>query len=634
MSTVLAGVLIVASLAALGALTYRLVNAPTTEVVAAFGPAEPLQPPSGPSFVTDGFSGDELAPAWKPTNMGSAVVGVVDGSLVIDVPAGSEHEAWGELDRPRVALAVADEDFVVDVTFSKLPTVDGQAVGVSFERTPGEWVSIEIDRRMGLSVQALSTRGALTEIVGAVAVSGSPELITLRIGRADDTWNVWYRPDGRELVEVAAFVRELNISTFAIGAGARADASGTVPGVVATVLEVNNIGSPLDSVGPEVTIDVVGEGSYTADPPLDQLGFGTTLVVRAEPAPGWELTGWTGPGVAEGSSRRVVVDGDLTLGVEFGEVATDTIFDVWYGPDQTFGIYGKSQTWINVLGNVTDPDGLESLTYTLNGGGEQELGIGPDEWRLADPGDFNVELDFDALRSGRNDLEITAVDGLGNATSTSVIVRKVAGDASLRPITIDWADVENVQDVVQITDGHFEIQGDTVGVVSPDRHRLMLVGDESWTDYEVTTVVTPRALDSTVFSPFPGPSNFFVAGGWQGHVDWQGQQPQIGYWPTGALALVLWPPLERMQLTGNEETLEAIGPAAPIRFGVSYNVRFRVETVEDGVDYRFKMWPQDTTEPQEWDVELLETTGPTSGSIGFGTHHLDARFGPITVTPL
>ncbi len=633
-TTALAGLLIVASVVAVAALVWRSAMSSQTDVVAAFGPSQPLQPTAGSSFVTDGFSGEVLSATWVPTNADSAVIALVDGSLLIDVPAGTTHEAWGELDRPRVGLAVDDEDFLVEVAFSRLPSVDGQTIGLSFEQSPGDWVAIDIDRGVGLSVQAKSTRGGQTTIVGVASVSGSPELVTLRVGRIGDTWNIWYRPDNRDLIEVAAFERELAISTFAIGAGAAADVEGTVPGVVATVLGMANVGSGEVPGGPQVTVDVVGEGSYTLDPPLEQLAFGDVLIVRAQPAAGWEVLGWSGPGTSEGTTRRIEVDSDLALSLEFGAVSTDTVFDVWYGSDQTFGIYGKSQTWANVLGNVRDPDGLERLFYTLNGGAEEELGIGPDQWRLADAGDFNVEVEFDNLGLGENTLEISAVDALGNETSQTVVVRRVAGDSTLRPITIDWADVENIQDVVQITDGHFEIRGDTLGIVSPDRDRLMLIGDESWTDYEVTTVVTPRALDTTFFNPDPGPSNFFVAGGWQGHVDWQGQQPQIGYWPTGAFALVLWPPLERIQLKGNEETDEIIGPTTRIRFGVSYNIKFRVETLPDGVDYRFRMWPQGSPEPDAWDLELLETTGPRSGSIGLSVDHLDAVFGSISVTPL
>ncbi len=182
-----------------------------------------------------------------------------------------------------------------------------------------------------------------------------------------------------------------------------------------------------------MVVNVVGDGSYTLDPPLEQLAFGDVLIVRAQPAAGWEVLGWSGPGTSEGTTRRISVDSDLELTLEFGAVSTDTVIDIWYGLDQTFGVYGKSQNFANVLGNVRDPDGLESLTYTFNGGPEGTLGIGPDQWRLGDAGDFNIELPWGDVALGENTVEITAIDLLGNVTSESVVVRRITGDPALAP---------------------------------------------------------------------------------------------------------------------------------------------------------------------------------------------------------
>ena len=46
--------------------------------------------------------------------------------------------------------------------------------------------------------------------------------------------------------------------------------------------------------------------------------------------------------------------------------------DIWYGSDQSFGAIGQPQTWINILGNVSDDDDdISSLTYSLNGDPEK-----------------------------------------------------------------------------------------------------------------------------------------------------------------------------------------------------------------------------------------------------------------------
>ena len=102
--------------------------------------------------------------------------------------------------------------------------------------------------------------------------------------------------------------------------------------------------------------------------------------------------------------------------------AGDSIIDVWYGSNQSFGNIGRPQVWANVLGNVSDPDGVTSLSYTVNGGVPRALSLGPDTRRLLKPGDFNIDLTRDDLLEGDNLVEITAVDTLNSVTTTTVNV--------------------------------------------------------------------------------------------------------------------------------------------------------------------------------------------------------------------
>ena len=39
------------------------------------------------------------------------------------------------------------------------------------------------------------------------------------------------------------------------------------------------------------------------------------------------------------------------------------VIDIWYGTSQVFGNPGLAQRWVNILGNVSDPDGIQDLTY-------------------------------------------------------------------------------------------------------------------------------------------------------------------------------------------------------------------------------------------------------------------------------
>jgi hypothetical protein len=101
--------------------------------------------------------------------------------------------------------------------------------------------------------------------------------------------------------------------------------------------------------------------------------------------------------------------------------------EVWYGPNQTFGSPGMAQRWVNVLGNVSDPDGISSLTFSLNGGPQQDLSVGPDRRRLWEDGDFNVEIDFADLNDGANNVLITATDRTGRVSTRDVVVNFPSG---------------------------------------------------------------------------------------------------------------------------------------------------------------------------------------------------------------
>jgi hypothetical protein len=68
------------------------------------------------------------------------------------------------------------------------------------------------------------------------------------------------------------------------------------------------------------------------------------------------------------------------------------VIDVWYGLNQTFP-NGTPQGFVNIVGNVSDPDSsISSLSYSLNGSGFSPLNMGPSNRRLAHPGDFNVDI--------------------------------------------------------------------------------------------------------------------------------------------------------------------------------------------------------------------------------------------------
>ncbi|MEM7262153.1 MAG: hypothetical protein AAF488_09200 [Planctomycetota bacterium] len=326
---------------------------------------------------------------------------------------------------------------------------------------------------------------------------------------------------------------------------------------------------------------------------------------------------------AQGSFTTQTADGTPTL-------------DLWYGNQQFFGTIGFPQPWVNIVGNTSDPDGVSSLTYSLNGGPERNLNMGPDTRRLADPGDFNIDIRTENLNIGSNTVIIRSTDGLGNVATELVDV--VFDDSNVWPLptTIDWSTSSFVPDHGQVVDGNWEIVNDKLHSIQLDYDRLVAIGDVSWTDYEVTVAIT---IDGYDVGGFDRPSNhpgIGLAARWPGHSDWGAHQPEIGYLPLGAIAWYTFyeDGIHRQRLEGNSGT--KLQQNRSLSYGVPYVFKFRVETLPaNEARFRFKLWEEGTTEPANWDFDLTEDSSvPQSGSILLISHHVEATFGNVTVVPL
>ena len=112
--------------------------------------------------------------------------------------------------------------------------------------------------------------------------------------------------------------------------------------------------------------------------------------------------------------------------------------DVWYGSEQFFGQRGNPQKWVNILGCVSSEYGIASLTYSLNGEAAEPLSTGPNGTRLANPGDFNIDIDTHDLKEGANAVTITATDSLHTTAVRTVTVNYSRGQRWPLPYSIDF----------------------------------------------------------------------------------------------------------------------------------------------------------------------------------------------------
>lgn len=314
-------------------------------------------------------------------------------------------------------------------------------------------------------------------------------------------------------------------------------------------------------------------------------------------------------------------------------LADPPTIDIWYGPTQTFGQHGQPQNWVNIFGNVSDPDGLSSLTYTLNGGAPRPLSVGPDSRRLVDAGDFNVDPAWSELLPGANLIEITAVDTLLNQSTSTVTVNNALATEWPLPYAIDWSTVTDVMDVAQPVDGLWLLAPDGVRTGQIGYDRLLAIGDLAWTDYEITAPITVHG----VYPGLPsGPPGLGVLIRWTGHTDnpVSGWQPKSGYLPLGTIGWWRW---NSSATAANLEFYQTgVSQSFTPLLETPYMFKIRVSSTTGlGGLYQMKVWPAADAEPANWTLEYQAGSENLAyGSLLLIAHYADATFGDVSVTPL
>ncbi len=313
----------------------------------------------------------------------------------------------------------------------------------------------------------------------------------------------------------------------------------------------------------------------------------------------------------------------------------------WYGRHQKFGHLGEPQRWINILGHVSGPAQTEKVTFSLNKGPESPLTLGSDLHRLARAGDFNVELAWDNVKTGPNTLVISARSKEGNRHTASVILDVYRGKTRPFPCRVNFRDVKNLQDVVQIVDGHWRLVPDGVRTVTPYYDRVLSLGDTTWTDYQATIHLTIHDFTP----PEPGPptynvSHFGVAQRWRGHHA-DGRQPSRRWYPLGAQGeFLLKTDLQdcRWRIlfdSGSEKPPLYAKKRKNLVLGAPVWVKSQVVTLSGGrTRYRYKLWADNGPEPGGWDVEGLESNDYPGGSLCLVPHNSDVTIHEVFVGPV
>ena len=350
------------------------------------------------------------------------------------------------------------------------------------------------------------------------------------------------------------------------------------------------------------------------------------------------------------NGRALAMNAKVEISV--AETITPTAADsnlhirIWYGPNQVFAQQGTPQRWINILGDIINPARVQSLTYSLNGGPQLPLSMGPPNPRLAGEGDLNVELacvDVNLLHAPtQNNIVITATDLNDHATTASVNCEYFNMNSWRLPYDINWSTVmdsnladSNIFNAVQIVDGQWTVEPNGLSTVVEGYNRSFAIGDmNNWRDYEVNVPITVHQSYHDGNQPAVG-----LVMRWTGYYPDanDNNQPVSGNHPIGAAALFKWSDDSNGKYTIYNHDFNVVGeansPGGTLLPEATYILKMRVETIPDtGGLYSFKVWESNQPEPNTWLLQRQEDLNdPQNGSVLLLAHHVDATFGNITV---
>jgi regulation of enolase protein 1 (concanavalin A-like superfamily) len=534
-------------------------------------------PTGGP--VSDNFDSGTLGSLWTIVNpLSDGGSATVNGtSLLLAVPAGNTHDVWtGANNSVRVMQNISNVDFDIEVKFRSMVNSQYQMQGLIVEQDANNYLRFDVFQADCQSAAFSASFAGGTPTVQLNTRIANGANYYVRLKRTGNLWSYSYSYDRQHWTSAIKYTYSLNVTRIGAFAGNSGPNGGPAPAFTAIV-------------------------DYFAN--------------RAAPP---------------------ATDG----GQPFGYTSAPPVVTFWNGTSQTFGQNGQPQQWVNILGNVADPDGMASLTYSLNGGAEQTLWMGENAFRLVGPGDFNAEIDYASLSPGSNTVRITATDLIGNQSVQTVTVNYVSGVSWPKTYTANWSAAGgNIQNAAQITDGRWTIEAaGTVRTLQTGYDRLITLGDtNTWSDYEVLTQMTIHSLNCHDFG-------VGVVTGWHGHTTLQygvplPDQPRTGHpFPGLGWYSMENAPNSRRDIYCNtnarpETVLIQDTSGRQLQLETAYWLKFRTQHNSiGGSHYSLKVWAVGTTEPVAWDLEVDGELN--SGSIVLGAHRVDVSFGNVTVTGL
>jgi regulation of enolase protein 1 (concanavalin A-like superfamily) len=613
-------------------------------------------PPPPATFLSDDFSGLALEPRWErqgPVGTVSLAAAAGEAYVALAVPSGN-YQPWQGNNALRLMQAAANTDFGIEARFLSTPTQKHQMQGLLVEQDASNWIRFDTHHN-GTSQRiyaAVTIGGVSTSRFNKAIAAGSAE--HLRLEREGDLWVFKYSADGQNWTTAGSFSHGMTVTKAGPFAGT------TSPAFTALVDYVFDTANPIlnEDAGvaanrpPNAQDDVA---TTSAGAPL-LLQIGDLLANDSDPdGDPLQFTGFTQP--ANGSLVNNN-NGSLTYTPATGFSGTDSftytvsdgqaqdtatvrvsvqgggggsIINVWYGGQQTFGEPGEGQRWINILGNVPRSE-VSSLSYSLNGGPDRSLKIGPDGRRLQSSGDFNIDIDFRELNGGAaNDVvRIKARLTSGQTVTQDVTIKYASGNDWPSNYDVKWNEVLKLTDVVQVVDGLWSHNANGARPVIQGYDRLLVLGDENWDNFEATFKMTTH--DLTSFNTLTNPG-FGLGMHWGGHTPGLRSQPHSYYKPGAAFFYKDNGGAPTWKLHEYYDFKKVKGGFYNLQNGGEYNIKIAVGQV-NVMDrtYKLKIWEDGSAEPTNWLIQHTQPfSEPVTGSVYIALHYVDVTVGDVKV---
>lgn len=609
------------------------------------------------SITSDEFDGTSLDPMWSVVDpVGDATVATTGGNLVISLPGGVSHNLWRPDRSVKVLQPAPDADLSVEAALESTLDSKFQMMGIVAVQGAGHLVRYDVFHD-----------GASPRIHAATFVDGKPNARfnnriaamprALRMDRGGDTWSLTYTLDGATWVEAGTFTHSLAVTAVGPWAGNHGTSSSEPPPLDAAFGHFRSLadgggGGGDDTTAPVLSAISVSPGSTDA----------TVTWNTDEPADSRAVWGEdTSYGNAVSDPTLVT---DHTLGLDSlncettyhlavsstdasgntttsGDVAFATTacpaggsqgpeIDIWHGQEQTFGARATPNHHVNVVGRITDPDGIGSASFSVNGGAWQELALGPNKRRLWGTGDINAQIPTSSLAAGPNQVRIQATDATGTTSTVAVEVSRVTGLTAGLPSNATW-DTASVTEAAQVLDGHWALVSGKVRTVETGYDRILQVGEPTWADYEVQVPITVHSHHRR------GMVGLGLRWGGYSSSSFDDVNLHQAWWPLGAWAIYNWRgTTEAFELQPERTTTVVDTSGARVQDGQTWILRARVTSLpDDAARYRLRFWKATDPEPSTWQLVADQPTdGTTAGAIILVAHRVDASFGTVEMRPV